>query len=83
MTLEIARCRSCDAKIVWAKSKYGRLMPLDAVPVGEGVRFFIDEPFLPGPPSASEPVPIQNEGVPGYRSHFATCPNANEHRKPK
>lgn len=63
-----ATCRSCGAEIVWAITKSGKRMPLDADPVtGLGV-FVFDNGY------AVDPPPLR-------RSHFATCPNADEHRK--
>lgn len=72
------KCRSCNAEIVWAKNeKTGKLAPLDAEPSADGnIRL--------GPDGTYEIV------VPSYRprtnlhtSHFATCPGAGKHRKPK
>lgn len=75
---ETAKCRSCGAAIIWAKTESGRSMPLDAEPVDptrvnttcildRGVARFgaIDGP----------------SGEPRYVSHFATCPNAARHRR--
>jgi len=33
-------------------------------------------------PVDAEPIMIETTGAPiqGYKSHFATCPNANQHR---
>ena len=58
-------CKSCQAKIIWAKSVSGTPMPLD----------------FPG----EKRVVVDEDGVfhilDTYISHFATCPNAAEHRK--
>lgn len=69
----MSTCRSCGAEIVWAKTEHGRTIPLDAKPerrfvlnAGEGISF--DSTTIA-------------RSVPTFGSHFATCPNADEHRK--
>ena len=76
-------CRSCGKKIMWIQMKSGKAMPCDPEPIsyrtdvpGHGALILVTEDgrvangnFDP----ASDTV--------GYRSHFATCPNANAHRK--
>ena len=60
-------CKSCGAKVTWAKFKSGKPAILDFPPEK---RIVVDE-----------------DGVARildtYISHFATCPNAAHHRKPK
>lgn len=70
----VAACRSCGAPIIWCLSGNGKTMPVDAVPTGEGnVRILADEKTVRA---------IVGPG--GNRlSHFATCPNAAQHRKPR
>ena len=59
----IRYCRSCQAKIVWFKTKKNdRWMPIDA-----------------GTVKASD----TKINLAYHTSHFATCPNANRHRKPR
>lgn len=73
-------CKSCGRPIIWARTESGKAMPLDAQPVDaakvegtcildQGVARF----------GAIDTAP----GVPHYVSHFATCPNAAAHRKPR
>ncbi len=67
----MTRCRSCDAPIVWATTPSGRKMPLSAVADGHGnVRLRSDGVAL---------VVALGEG--SYVSHFATCPQAAQHRR--
>ena len=82
-------CKSCGAKIVWIKTQNGRSMPCNAEQVeyqknyrgsalivtkdGEVVRGNI----VKGGGSALTPIV---DGT-GYVSHFATCPNADKHRR--
>ena len=65
------KCRTCPALIVWAKTEKGKNIPLDAEPEK---RFVI----------------IRNDGdapvvklVETYQTHFVSCPNSNEHRRPR
>lgn len=63
----MANCKSCGAKIEWFKmATTGRPMPVDAEPLKVIV-----------------PTGTAGEGkvVTAYVSHFATCPDAAEHRK--
>jgi hypothetical protein len=77
----MSRCRSCQAEIVWAVTDTGKRMPLDAEPVSAAHRpsglFVLDE-------GGEHPLAFTlAAGQPLYRSHFATCPNADQHRKPR
>lgn len=71
----MSRCRSCGAPVIWATSENDRQMPLDKDLVTEGIRFRI------GPDGRAHRV--EQPDKPGHLSHFATCPNARAHRKPK
>lgn len=78
-----ATCGSCGEAIVWATTETGRHMPLDAVPTDTG----------------NVAVHRDNTGQLRARvlkhgdltaawelrgtSHFETCPNAAQHRKPR
>lgn len=61
------KCKSCGAPIVWAKSETGKAMPLDAKP--------------------EKRIVLDSLGVgrvlDAFTSHFVTCPNAAQHRKPR
>lgn len=75
------KCRSCGAPIIFIASKKGHRIPCDAQPV----KFRC---FLGGPDKI---VTMNGEVITGkisedgdetgYVSHFATCPNANAHRR--
>lgn len=80
----MARCKSCGAEIIWIKTTSGKAMPCNAKevvywenkdgkanivrPNGEVVRADLDG------------EEGKESGI-GYISHFATCPNANVHRR--
>jgi hypothetical protein len=69
--------------VQWVTTEAGKNMPIDAAPVddgnitvmtiGEGRRVA----HVHGKPADIEP------GAARYKSHFVTCPQAAQHRKPK
>lgn len=75
-----ATCRSCGARIVWARTAADRAMPIDRDPVPDGNLVIIDR-TRDGSPRVATAAP--EETRPKYRSHFSTCPNADQHRKPR
>jgi len=69
-----ATCRSCGAPIVWVVMfPSGKRMPLDAKPLHGLIR------VEPGAPATGHMRGKDAEDL--YVSHFATCPNAAQHRK--
>jgi hypothetical protein len=69
-----SKCRSCGAPLLWAQTTAGKNMPLDAAPTANGnieLRHGL----------ARYVTPDANATTPRYTSHFATCPNAGQHRK--
>lgn len=68
-------CRSCGAEIEWVETRGGKQMPLD---IGEivGGNVLLSESFF-GLTVADVTAP----GGGNRRSHFATCPNAEHHRR--
>lgn len=89
----MAKCSSCPAGIVWAKSPTGANLPLDEEPVDVGA--LIDEATRAGKRRPTfywldrspqddtlhafryEPDGSEREGE-LYVSHFTTCPNARQ-----
>lgn len=74
------RCRSCDAPIRWARTEARDLpMPLNPEPTEEGNVQLVNGKarVLAG----FDLLHAGDAGEPLYRAHFATCPNATEHRK--
>lgn len=75
-----SRCRSCGAEIVWARwTKSGKRIPLDLD--GEKPNL-----LLRHSPREFSDVAVAVDGIvePGLghaAAHFASCPNAAEHRK--
>jgi len=70
-----AVCKSCKASIVWAMTTSGSRMPLDAKPVKQGTFTLLED----GRYLLAEIA--TGDDVDRYQSHFATCPNADRHRK--
>jgi hypothetical protein len=87
-----ARCRSCDAGIIWAISEdSGSRIPIDPVPVADGnivltMRTWPQSPLAKVQTKAQiEKLRAENEATGQehllYKSHFATCPHAKHHRR--
>jgi hypothetical protein len=72
-----SQCSTCKAAVIWGRTAKGRPMPVDAEPVADG-EWMLERGALvyqgPGPSL-----------LPGarYRSHFATCADADLHRRPR
>jgi hypothetical protein len=69
----VSACRSCNARIRWVKTEGGKQMPVDAelvaggnIELRNGLAVYV--------------APVAQ--VRRYVSHFATCPNAKQHRRP-
>ncbi len=64
----MSACRSCGAEIVWKKTASGKNVPLDLP----------EKRYVENKTSIHRgQVEIQDT----WLSHFATCPNADSHRK--
>lgn len=90
-------CRSCRARVIWAITESGRPMPVDPAPVdaallpearnGNLVLWYQVDGY--GRPIGQQRVCIAtteqraDAATPLWRSHFATCPSAAEHRRTK
>ena len=84
-TLELERCRSCNATIRWVRVKStGTLMPINSEPDPRGnivlkdnLAHFVKAGLF------DEEVEGISANAPRYISHFASCPNAKKHRRGK
>jgi len=78
MTLKVDACRSCGAQIVWGVTEAGKAIPLDYPAdrrlVMVGTRGYSSAKY-PGAPDVRSML--------AFVSHFATCPDAVAHRKPR
>lgn len=72
-------CKSCGAVFGWYRTKSGKAMPVDPDAVADGnVRLLAD-----GTAEVMSDTERMIWDGPKYKSHFATCPGAASHRKPK
>ena len=76
---DISTCRSCGAPIRWIWTTGGKNMPCDA----QEIHYSLGgrEVFV----TADGKVERGTRGGErtGYISHFATCPQADQHRRPR
>jgi hypothetical protein len=81
----MATCKSCGAEIVWTRTENGNPMPLDPgeFPVVENPQGAVLAVTDKGKVIHGDRVSDSCESgyVLGRISHFATCPNANQHRR--
>jgi hypothetical protein len=92
----VAECNSCNAPIVWVRTvtrggqEAGRNMPLDAGVGSDEVlrpKVFEDGNIemtgrqVQGRFGMVDEVRYVGKGQGPYRSHFASCPNAQAHRR--
>jgi hypothetical protein len=69
----MSSCRSCRARVLWVNTAAtGKLMCLDVELVAGG-----NIELVAGVANVVKP----SQDVRRYRSHFASCPNAAQHRK--
>jgi hypothetical protein len=71
-----ARCNSCGAEITWVVTRSGRPMPCDAKPVQ--VQVWTGQ-LIDTVHGQTHEVETKTAFV----SHFVTCPNAAQHRRPR
>jgi hypothetical protein len=72
-------CKSCGAAILWALTRKGKRIPLDATPNPKG-----NLTLTGGSATIAEDADLftASDAV-RYVSHFVTCPDAATHRKAK
>ena len=69
----MAECRSCGVAILWVRTQRGHLMPVDREPV-RGGNLHIERGIA---------QVVAPSGALRHVSHYATCPAADKHRKPR
>ena len=80
-------CKYCGAEIGFIKTKTGKSLPVDPVPIcfvpeDEKGRFVLADGTVKSGTAITETSEMmENMFNIGYQSHFATCPNADEARK--
>ncbi|GIF08688.1 hypothetical protein [Actinoplanes siamensis] len=78
---EITACRSCNAPIIWATSRGGKAMPVDAEPTEDGNVELAERPGLFVGPVATVLTGPSLLGGPLREAHFTTCPDADRWRR--
>lgn len=83
-----ATCRSCQAPILWTETANGERMPVDEKPNqlhGNVLLEFTDDSpapkLLAGVLTRGQAAGARAEQKRLYRSHFASCPDADRHRR--
>lgn len=78
-------CRTCKALFYWVKTSNNKPMPVNATPDPNGglvltLRIADGVPELHAEAYVATEFKHQNRNR--YTSHFVTCPQSREHRKP-
>lgn len=80
----MSACRSCGADVLWCVTPAGQRMPVDPVPV-DGGNVILGQGQGGSPLATVVGKKVQpglfGDDSPRYTSHFATCPNADSHRR--
>lgn len=84
--MKTTQCRNCGAEIGFIKTIAGKTMPVDTA----SRRFYRQEGgpelfvLVDGSTARGRSVEADIDGTEiGFISHFATCPNADDFRKPR
>jgi hypothetical protein len=77
----VSLCRTCGASIQWVETERGKRMPIDSRPSEQGT-IVLRHRFAEPPLAIAGVPPEAFPGEPRYTSHFATCPQAADWRKP-
>jgi hypothetical protein len=72
----MSACRSCGAPIRWVITVNDKRMPVDDEPVPDG-NVLLDGDRA----TVIDPGQLLLDDPPRFVSHFATCPNADHHRR--
>lgn len=84
----MAVCRSCGARIIFITTRQGKYMPCDPELVAfddcdEGTLLVTHDGSTVNIGKYGYLSDPDNQVTEGYVSHFATCPHADKHRRPK
>lgn len=66
----MGKCRSCGVELIWAQTRSGKSMPLEAVSPSDGNVRIVDGAARVG-----------ETGSGPYLCHFATCPQAEKWKR--
>lgn len=76
------RCKSCRRAILWTVTESGARMPVDFAPTVDGTVAIAHE-VVDGRRVWRSRIAQLGESVVRRKAHWATCPSAAQHRKPK
>lgn len=74
----LSNCKGCGKELRWAQTASGQWLPIDPEPVPDGSVMLM-------PHGRCRIVPVEERKqcvVPLHKTHFATCPVAEEMRAP-
>jgi len=71
----MSTCRTCGATIVWSRTENNKNIPLNPEPV-EGGNIILEC-------NGALARVVKPDGARRYISHYATCPQAAQHRRPR
>lgn len=77
----MSACNSCHAPVIWAETRTGKRMPVDTRPHPDGNVRIVAHPSGVQMAEVLGPLEVAAAEQPLHRSHFATCPNAAQHRR--
>lgn len=84
LTGDVRACRSCGNLIRWSTTSRGTRIPLDAHPNPTGNIEYRPQAGGPGQADVLTKAALaaaRARGATLYLTHFATCPNADQHRR--
>lgn len=76
----MSSCRSCRQEIFWLPTTTGKKMPVNPDPDPRGLVAVSDNNGR-GEIAIVLPTAGHHTNMPRYTSHFATCPNSDQHRR--
>lgn len=83
LNTDVSICRSCQADVYWMRSDKGKNAPIDARPSADG-NCTLDFTFKTFRVLSGDALDLaRTNGVELFKNHFATCPNASDHRRRK
>lgn len=78
----MSKCSSCHAPIFWAHSRAtGKPVPVDRTPTDNGNLRIATDGKVEVLTRESSKLAVLANGGSLFTAHFATCPNADQHRK--
>jgi hypothetical protein len=83
----MSKCKSCGSEIIWIKMKSGKSMPCNPRGIHYRKQVHGDKGCMltlvtsDGNVVVGQVCDEDESELFGYVSHFATCPNADRHRK--